>query len=80
LPQVFPSLEILDFSFFIDAANIWGVDYNENLSNSDIRSSLGLGVDLQTPIGPMSFSFSEVISKSSTDTTESFRFNIGTSF
>ena len=80
LPQVFPSLEILDFSFFIDAANIWGVDYNENLSNKDIRSSLGLGVDLQTPIGPMSFSFSEVISKSSTDITESFRFNIGTSF
>ena len=80
LPQVFPSLQILDFSFFIDAANIWGVDYNENLSNKDIRSSLGLGVDLQTPIGPMSFSFSEVISKSSTDITESFRFNIGTSF
>ncbi len=80
LPQVLPSLEILDFSFFIDAANIWGVDYNENLSKSDIRSSLGLGVDLQTPIGPMSFSFSEVISKSTTDTTESFRFNIGTTF
>ena len=80
LPQVLPSLEILDFSFFIDAANIWGVDYNENLSKSDIRSSLGLGVDLLTPIGPMSFSFSEVISKSTTDTTESFRFNIGTTF
>jgi outer membrane protein insertion porin family len=80
LPQVLASLEILDFSFFIDAANIWGVDYNENLSNSEIRSSLGLGVDLQTPIGPMSFSFSEVISKSSTDITESFRFNIGTTF
>ena len=72
LPQVLPSLQILDFSFF--------VDYNENLSKSDIRSSLGLGVDLLTPIGPMSFSFSEVISKSTTDTTESFRFNIGTTF
>ncbi len=81
LPQILPSLENIDFSVFADAANIWGVDYNNKLSkNNNIRSSVGLGVDLMTPIGPMSFSLSEVISKSSTDITESFRFNLGTTF
>ena len=81
LPQILPALENIDFSVFVDAANIWGVDYNNKLSkNNNIRSSVGLGVDLQTPIGPMSFSLSEIISKSSTDITESFRFNLGTTF
>jgi len=33
-----------------------------------------------TPVGPLSFSLSETLSKANTDTTESFRFNLGTSF
>ena len=31
---------------FMDAANVWGVDYDSSISeNSKIRSSLGIGVD-----------------------------------
>ena len=81
LPQVLPNLQEIDISLFIDAANVWGVDYDSSLSNSSIiRSSVGIGIDWYTAIGPLNFTFSEPISKSDTDITESFRFNIGTSF
>ena len=48
--------------------------------NSKIRSSIGIGVDWFTPVGPLNFSISEVLSKSDTDVEESFRFNLGTTF
>tara|TARA_B100000925_G_scaffold212740_1_gene162357 strand:- start:1 stop:690 length:690 start_codon:yes stop_codon:yes gene_type:complete len=81
LPQILPNLQEVDVSVFLDAANIWGVDYDSSLNDGNkIRSSVGIGIDWFTAIGPMSFSFTETISKSNTDITESFRFNIGTSF
>ena len=81
LPFMFSSVENVDFSYFIDAANVWGVDYNNTLDDTgSIRSSTGLGVDLLTPVGPLSFSVTQPISKSSTDKTETFRFNLGTTF
>ena len=33
-----------------------------------------------SPIGPMSFVFSQNLSKANTDVTESFNFNLGTTF
>jgi len=48
--------------------------------NNKIRSSTGVAMDLLTPIGPLNFSLSQPITKSSTDKTESFRFNLGTTF
>jgi outer membrane protein insertion porin family len=81
LPQVLPTLEMADFSIFVDAANVWGVDYNSVLEkNNKIRSAVGINMDLNTPIGPLSFSLSQAITKASTDVTETFRFNLGTTF
>ena len=81
LPFIAPTLENVDFSYFIDAANVWGVDYNKSLDNSDtIRTSTGLGMNILTPVGPLSFSLSKAITKESSDKTESFRFNLGTTF
>ena len=81
LPQIMPNFQNTNFSIFFDAANIWGIDYNSSLSdNSKIRSSVGIAVDFFTPIGPLNFSLSEPITKGSNDITESFRFNIGTTF
>ena len=81
LPKIMPNLQNTNFSVFLDAANIWGIDYNSSLSdNSKIRSSVGIAVDFFTPIGPLNFSLSEPITKGSNDITESFRFNIGTTF
>ena len=80
LPKLLSDLQDLDFNLFLDAANVWGVDYDSSLDNSKIRSSTGLSVDWHTPIGPLSFSFAVPLSKADTDSTETFRFNIGTSF
>ena len=81
LPILFENFENIDASLFLDIANIWGVDYDSSIDDDDeIRSSLGIGLDWFTAIGPINFSLSEVISKANTDVTESFRFNIGTTF
>jgi len=81
LPQIMPNLQNTNFSVFLDAANIWGIDYSSSLSdNSKIRSSIGIAVDFYTPIGPLNFSLTEPITKGSNDIVESFRFNIGTTF
>ena len=81
LPKVFPDWENTDFLVFFDAGNVWGVDYDSSINDrSTIRSAVGVGVDLGTPIGPLNFSYSAPLTKASTDKTESFRFNIGTTF
>ena len=81
LPQLFPNAQNLDISLFLDAANIWGVDYDASIDDAGkIRSSIGIGVDWFTLIGPLNFSLSEIITKEDTDITETFRFNIGTTF
>ena len=81
LPQILPNLQSTNLSIFLYAANIWGTDYNSALSDgSKFRSSVGIAIDFFTPIGPLSFSFSEPITKDKNDITESFRFNLGTTF
>ena len=81
LPQLLPSFQNIDFSFFVDAGNVWGVDYDKsNDAFNKIRSSTGLAMDVTTPVGPLNFSLSQPITKSSTDKTETFRFNLGTTF
>ncbi|WP_440930943.1 outer membrane protein assembly factor BamA [Candidatus Pelagibacter sp.] len=78
---IFESLETIDFNVFYDAANVWGVDYNSSINESNsIRSSTGVGVDWFTPIGPLSFSLAHPITKKNSDKTETFRFNLGTTF
>ena len=81
LPYILDRTENLDFKIFFDAANIWGVDYSNSIDDSNkIRSSTGIALDFISPVGPLSFSISEAITKASTDKTESFRFQIGTTF
>ena len=80
LPEFGANLETIDFQIFFDAANVWGVDYNSSLDKSSIRSSAGISVDWYTVIGPLNFSFAQPLSKANTDKTETFRFNIGTTF
>ncbi len=81
LPVLFENSEQLDAVLFLDIANIWGVDYDSSINSSnEIRSSIGIGIDWFSAIGPINFSFTENITKANTDITESFRFNIGTTF
>tara|TARA_Y100000591_G_scaffold270114_1_gene244864 strand:+ start:1456 stop:3717 length:2262 start_codon:yes stop_codon:yes gene_type:complete len=81
LPNFLTEVQDLDFSLFLDAANVWGVDYDSNLDgNNKIRSSTGVALDWFTPIGPLSLSYAIPLTKDSSDVTENFRFNIGTTF
>ena len=81
LSQILPNSQNTNFSIFFDAANVWGIDYNSVLNDeSKIRSSVGIAVDFLTPVGPLNFSLSEPITKGNNDITESFRFNLGTTF
>ncbi len=81
LPFLFENSQNIDSAFFLDVANIWGVDYDSSIDeNDDIRSSIGIGIDWFTPVGPLTFQFSETLSKADTDKEQSFSFNIGTTF
>ena len=80
LPTLLPELEKVDFNIFLDAGNVWGVDYDNNLDNSKIRSSTGMSIDWLTPVGPLNFVFAKPITKASTDVEQGFRFDIGTTF
>ena len=81
LPGILNTVENIDFSYFIDLGNVWSVDYDSSIDDSNIiRSSTGIGLDWLTPIGPLSFSLSQPVTKASSDKTETFRFNLGTTF
>ncbi|WP_440921032.1 outer membrane protein assembly factor BamA [Candidatus Pelagibacter sp.] len=80
IPKILENVQSVDIVVFADAANIWGVDYDSSLDKSGIRSSVGVGLDWLTPVGPLTFSFAQPITKEPTDIEETFRFNIGTSF
>ena len=81
LPNLLPESLNTDISFFLDFGNVWGVDYSSTIDDSNtIRSSTGGIVNWMSPLGPMSFVFAQNISKASTDITEGFNFNLGTTF
>ena len=81
LPNLLPENSKTDVTAFIDFGNVWGVDYDSTLDESNkIRSSTGLAASWLSPLGPMTFILSTNLSKADTDKTESFNFNLGTTF
>ena len=81
LPNLLPDSTKTDVGLFLDLGNVWGVDYDKTIDDSNkVRSSAGITTNWLSPVGPMSFIFSQNISKASTDVTESFNFRLGTTF
>ena len=81
LPNLLPEATKTDVGLFLDFGNVWGVDYDDSVDDSNkIRSSTGAAVSWMSPLGPMSFVFSTNLTKHSTDETESFNFQLGTTF
>ena len=81
LPNLLPESTQTDISVFVDAANLWHADYSSSVGQSSkIRSTVGVATNMFTPIGPLNFVLSQNLSKADSDQTESFRFQIGTSF
>ena len=79
--NILESFETTSFNIFLDIANVWGVDYSSDIDESNkIRSAVGISLDLFTPVGPLNFSLAQPIMKKNTDKTETFRFNLGTTF
>ena len=80
-PKILPDSSGADIGLFLDFGNVWGVDYDGTIDDSNkIRSSTGLAINWQSPLGPMSFVLSNNLSKAESDKTESFNFNLGTTF
>ena len=81
LPNLLPESYRTDFSLFLDAANVWGVDYSDAIDETNkIRSSVGMSANMYTAIGPLSFTIAQDITKSTNEQTETFNFRLGTSF
>ena len=81
LPNLLPESTRTDVSLFLDVGNLWGVDYDSSIDESnELRSSTGVAASWGSPLGPMTFILSTNLSKASTDQTESFNFNLGTTF
>ena len=81
LPNLVPEAFNTDVSLFLDFGNVWGVDYSDTIDDSNtIRSSTGINANWLSPIGPFSFTFSKDLLKADTDKTETFKFNLGTTF
>jgi outer membrane protein insertion porin family len=81
LPNFFPESTKTDVGLFFDIGNLWAVDYDQSIDDSNkIRSSFGINTSWISPVGPLSFVLSQNISKAKTDVTESFNFRLGTTF
>ena len=81
LPNLLPESTKTDLGVFLDFGNVWGVDYDSTIDESSkIRSSTGVAASWISPLGPMTFILSTNLSKANTDETESFKFNLGTTF
>ncbi len=66
---------------FLDMGNVWGADYSSSIADSSkLRTTTGVAIDLMSPVGPLSFTYSIPLSKASTDKEQNFLFNIGSSF
>ncbi len=81
LPNILPEFTKTDIGLFLDIGNLWGVDYSSSADDGyKMRASTGINTSWTSPIGPMTFVFSQNLSAKGTDKTESFNFKLGTSF
>jgi outer membrane protein insertion porin family len=64
--------------WFFDAGQVYGNDAAQ--SSSGLRYSTGLSASWISPIGPLKFSFGRPLNKQETDKSESFQFQMGTTF
>ncbi len=80
-PNFFPEKSNAEIGLFLDAGNVWGVDYSDTIDDSNkLRSTLGVNTSWLSPAGPLSFVFSKNITKASTDVDQTFNFRLGTTF
>ena len=80
-PSLLPENMNTDVNLFLDTGNVWHADYSGVVGESNkLRSAFGISVNWFSPIGPFNFILAQDITSAETDVTESFRFNLGTTF
>ena len=80
IPNGLPEKWNAQTNIFFDSANVWGVDDNSTDDSNYIRTSVGFGFSWISPLGPISITYAEPITKKSTDDVQQFDFKIGTAF
>jgi len=80
LPNGLPEKWNAITNVFFDTANVWGVDDNSTSTSNKLRTSIGLGLSWISPLGPISITYAEPITKENTDDIEKFNFKIGSAF
>lgn len=64
--------------WFFDAGQVFG--QGEKMDLGELRYSTGLSAAWISPVGPLKFSYGMPLNKQDTDKTESFQFQLGTTF
>jgi len=77
VPNGLPETWNSSSSIFLDVGNVWGSDFDVTSEGNKLRSSIGVGLSWNSPIGPISLSYAEPIQKSSFDEEENFNFKLG---
>ncbi|CAL4867718.1 Outer membrane protein assembly factor BamA [Asticcacaulis sp. MM231] len=92
IPNGLPEQYGLKTALFIDVGTLGGVDDRLKVSSTtgakltnivddlSLRASAGITIRWKSPMGPVQFDLSQVLSKQSYDKTESFRFSQSTQF
>lgn len=79
-PNGIPDKYNISNNIFLDIANVWGSDLDGITDSNTLRSSIGVAVSWVSPIGPISFSYAEPISKANSDSIRNFNFKLGGAF
>ena len=77
IPNGLPETWKASTNMFVDVANVWGADFSGVSDSNTIRSSIGVGLSWFSPIGPITFSYAEPITKNSSDDVQKFSFKLG---
>ena len=76
---LFDDKDNISTKLFYTVGSLWDSDYTSQ-NDLNLRSSVGVSLDVLTEIGPISFSYAIPIEKNDQDITREFNFTIGTSF
>ena len=77
VPNGLPESWKASTNMFIDVANVWGSDFSGVADANTTRSSIGAGLAWFSPVGPLTFSYAQPITKNSSDSIEKFNFKLG---
>lgn len=69
---------------FVDAGTVWGNAVSNvaavKFNASNLRASVGLGIEWVSPVGPIALSWAKALKKQPNDLLRSFDFGLGTTF